>query len=268
MHVQGDFVVRVLGLLRWGVIAAVAAVAAPANAGFTPYVIRNASGTDNAPVIVDNGSTIEFFITEAGQKAGLGSNDVNGAKLSQIFNLRIDRLDDLSRFSVGSGPYVAPYLNIWITDGLGHYAVVANEPSDPAFFLALYNVGPDKASYDLDFADLAGMRAKIFETDDTSWLPNGGVNLTFADLADFIIDAPDFASLTGTTSGAPRELGTNATFGVNWIFGDSLANYVAGQNSYIVANASVQAPEPEALALFALGLAAFAAAGYARRKQG
>jgi hypothetical protein len=44
---------------------------------------------------------------------------------------------------------------------------------------------------------------------------------------------------------------------VNWVFGDTLSNYVSGDPGYIVANASVTAnavPEPMTMALFGAGL--------------
>lgn len=219
-----------------------------ANAGFLEYEIR---GTP----IINAGPPIEFIIDDAGDKGGLGSNDINGKTLGSITNLHIDRLDDRTRFPAGTGPYVAPYLNFWITDGAGRYVVVANEPSNGAF-QPLYNNG-----YDLTFADLSDKVAKIYEATDRSWLPNAGVGLTFADLAGFQIQAPTIAELTagwaGLGSGAPRELGTNVAYGVNWIFGDTLSNYVSGDDGYIVANARVAAaeiPEPSTIALFGLGL--------------
>ena len=62
--------------------------------------------------------------------------------------------------------------------------------------------------------------------------------LTFADLANFVIAPPSAAQLTtgwaGLGTGAPRELGTNVAYGVNWVFGDTLSNYVSGDPGYIV----------------------------------
>lgn len=236
--------------------AATVFAAQPAEAGFMDYTIR---GTP----IINAGPPTEFVIDDAGDKAALGSNDINGSTLGSISSVKIDRLDDRTRFPAGSGPATAPYLNFWITDGLGNYAVVANAPSNPAF-QSLYNNG-----YDLSFADLANKVAKIFENDDKSWLPNNGVGLTFADLAGFVIQAPSVAELNigwaGLGTGAPRELGTNVAYGVNWVFGDTLANYVSGDAGYLVENAAVTAvPEPGTLALFGLGLAGL---GLLRRRK-
>jgi len=226
------------------------AVATPAHAAFVAYEIRNTPTIDDL-----GGGSYEIIIDGGGDKAALGSNDINGATLGSIGSLGIDRSDDETRFSNGSGPNVAPYLNFWITDGAGNYAVVANEPSNPAF-QPLYNDG-----YDLTFADLADKTAKIYENDDLSWLPNNGLGLTFADLAAFTIMAPSVLELAtpwaGLGTGAPRELGTDLAYGVNWVFGDTLSNYVSGDDGYIVSNARVSVvPVPASVLLLgsAVGL--------------
>ncbi len=218
-----------------------------ASASWTSFIIRN--GT-NPPVIQPNNDYVpgatEFVIDEGGQKAAFGTSYLDGKNLGAMTQLAIDRYDDETRFTAGSGPAVAPYINIWITDGAGKYAVVANEPSNPAF-QPLYSDG-----YDLSWADLSDKVAKIYENSDTSWLPNGGVGLTFADLASFQIKAPSVAELTtgwaGLGTGAPRELGTNAAYGINWVFGDTLSNYVSGDEGYVVAHPYV-IPEPASVVL-------------------
>lgn len=228
---------------------------APASAAFTSFVIRNSNPGNVAPTINVGMTETEFLIAAGGQKAAIGSNDINGYTLGDIATLEIARLDDRTRFTPGSGPYVAPYLNFWITDGV-NYAVVANEPSD-GNFQPLYNNG-----YSLSFADLSDKVAKIYEITDKSWLPNNGLNLTFADLAGFQIKAPTVGELTmgwaGLGTGAPRELGTNMAYGVNWVFGDTLSNYVSGDPGYIIGNDAMVSvvPIPAAVWLFgsALGL--------------
>ncbi len=248
------------GFLALGATAIMLFAAAPASAGFTAYVIRN------SPVINTTATTTEFVIAAGGQKAAFGSNDVNGQTLGSITDLYIHRDDDPTRFAAGSGPATAPYLNFWVTDGT-HFAVIANEPSDPDFQPLFVN-----GTYDLSFADLSSHVAKVFETSDASWLPNGGVNLHFSDLAGLLIMSPtagEFASQPGAGSGAPWDHTNNLGYGVNWVFGDTLTNYVSGQDGYIVDNdarvsAATAAPEPATIALLGAGLAGFAAA---RRKR-
>lgn len=249
--------------IRTGVAAGCFLAAHSAFAAFSTFVIRG------APVIQTNnvytpGAT-EIIIAKGGEKAALGSSDVDGTTLGQLQQVAITRWDDRTRFTAGSGPYVAPYLNFWITDGAGNYAVIANEPSDPAF-QPLYNNG-----YSLSFADLSDKVAKVYENANKTWLPNNGVGLTFSNLAGFTIKAPTVAELTagwiGLGSGAPRELGTNKAYGVNWVFGDTLSNYVSGNEGYVVSGASVAAavPEPSTYALMALGILGLAIAARRRR---
>jgi len=259
MKVSMGIVAGGLGLAAVVLCAATpasAGTADPNSSGWTDFVIRDGGSPPTAPAInylSGPPSSTEFVISEGGQKAGLGTNAVNGATLGSISTLAITRLDDPTRFAAGSGPAVAPYINIWITDSTHtKFAVVGNEPSNPGF-QPLYHNG-----YNLTFGDLSNKVAKIYETSDKSWLPNNGVGLTFADLANYTILAPTTGELTagwaGLTGGAPRELGTDAAFGVNWIFGDTLSNYVSGDPGYQVADAKVAVPEPAAALLFCTGL--------------
>jgi hypothetical protein len=234
-------------------------ISATADGAFNSFVIRNGAG--GPPTIQPNNTYVpgatEFIVSEGGQKAAIGSSDIDGYQVGEITQLAITRLDDRSRFTVGTGPYVAPYLNLWITDGT-NYAVIANEPSD-GVWNPIYNNG-----YDLDWSDLSDKVAKVYENNDKSWLPNNGVGLTFADLASYTIKAPSVAELTigwaGLGSGAPRELGSNVAYGVNWVFGDTLSNYVSGAEGYVVINPVATAvPEPATVALVGMGLMGFVA---------
>lgn len=244
--------------------ALIAISAGAANADFTSFVIRN--GATASPTIQINNDYVpgatEFIIDQGGMKAALGSNDINGQTIGSIASLQITRHDDLSRFAAGSGPAVAPYFNLWITDGLGNYAVIANEPSNGAFQPLLIDNGDGSHSYDLSYADLSDKVAKVYETPGwntgTSWvhaaLGTSGP-LTFADLAGFEIAPPPASYITnpifGVGSGAPDELGTNIAYGFNWVFGDTLSNYVSGDEGYIVSGFSI--PAPSSLGILGLG---------------
>ncbi len=238
----------------------VAAVAANAQAAFSTFVIR---GT---PQILANnvyvpGAT-EFVIAAGGQKAGWGSNAVNGSTIGSLSQMVITRHDNAGRFTPGSGPSVAPYLNIWISDGV-NYAVVANEPSNGSF--AAFRTAHPGGGYTYNFSAnaIAAEVANIYETTGaatkTDWvhvaLNKVGQQLTFADVMGFTIAAPSAAFIAGGNgigSGAPRELGSNVAMGFNWVFGDTLSNYVSGDEGYVVSGAGV-VPTPGSLALLGLG---------------
>lgn len=206
-------------------------------ASWQTFVIRNANGGGASPIIQANGGGTEFIISAAGMKAAWGTSELNGKKLKSISRIAVSRLDDVTRFTANSGPAVAPYINIWITDGLGNFAVIANEPSNPEWTAApaAFNGG-----YDISWNYLKTKTVKVYENTDKSWLPNNGVGLTFNDLADFLILSPTQEQLStgwaGLGTGAPRELGTNIAYGFNWILGDTQSNYQSGDVGYILAN--------------------------------
>ncbi len=255
-------------MIRNSTLAVVCALAmgvtGVAEAGFDSFVIREAGG--NPPTIQPNnvyvaGAT-EFVISAGGMKAALGSNDINGITVADITQLGITRHDDTTRFTAGSGPAVAPYFNIWVTDGVGNYAVIANEPSNGAF-QPLFTTNLDGSkTYDLSYADLADKTAKVYETPgwntNSSWLHTllGATDpLTFADVAGLEIAPPPVSYIqagNGVGSGAPDVLGTEVAYGFNWVFGDTLSNYVSGAEGYVVSDFAA-APEPASLALLGLG---------------
>ncbi|MFA7332183.1 MAG: T9SS type A sorting domain-containing protein [Candidatus Delongbacteria bacterium] len=225
-----------LPLLRAGVSATVV------DAGWEAFVIRLGSTTNAPPIIQNNNAhvpnAVEFVPFEGGQKAGLGTDQISGQPVSRIQTLHIDRLDNVAN----SGSLYGPYMNVWITDGLGHYAVIANEPSDAEWADSRWDVP------NWDF--LKTKVCKVYETPGastyTSWVHNlvGNHPLTFEDVGELIIEAPPVAYIlnpaNGVGGGAPDVLGTNQAWGFNWIFGDTASNYVIyGGEGFVVDNYTV-----------------------------
>ena len=259
-------------VLSMGVLALMAAEAA--TAGFTGYIIRNA-GAD-APVINSSSyNSINASINIAGQKVGFGSNDVNGLTIGQIALMDITRND--------AGLAFKPYVNIWVTNGAGNYAVISISSAQWG--------GPGAGSLSTSYSTMSGLGSTpnnhgpgqdvyVYETNftfggatepagaqinsnkGTSWLSTRGTGnyLTISDVADLVIAPPPtswFNGPNGTGTGAPRELGTNVAYGFNWIMGalnpisGSPAGGYQGATPYDLSGISI--PAPGALAL--LGVA-------------
>ena len=237
-------------------------LAGVAQAEWSSFVIRE-NGTEGAPIIQANSdygvTATEFLTFASSQKAGLGCDIADGMTIGDLAAVSIDRLDDTSRFTIGSGPAVAPYFNIWVTDGSGNYAVIANEPSNAEW-------QPGDTQWDMTWDILKTKVAKAYENSAATavggWIASLDVDndgLTFEDIAGLEIKAPSAAELsagwTGLGTGAPRELGTNVAYDFNWVFGDTLSNYVSGETEgFVVASPSVSVPEPATLSLMLLGV--------------
>jgi MYXO-CTERM domain-containing protein len=253
-------------VLSMSALALMAAEAA--TAGFTPYVIRN-SALGVAPTIGTSGGNTTFGVPSPSQKAGFGSNDVNGITVGQISNIQFT-LNSATAYSGTTAPVILPYVNIWAQDAVsGNYFAIY-------FGLDAFvtNTGGVK-SVNVGTSQLASVTFGVSETNAAaggvaiagSWLatalgvPGAGTSYTMAQVANFQIVAPPASWVAsgngnGVGGGAPRELGTNTTFGFNWIFGQggSADNGYNGYD-YTVSGASV-VPAPGALAL--LGVAGLA----------
>ena len=250
-------------VLSMSALALMAAEAA--SAGFTPYVIRN-SALGVAPTIGTSGANTTFGVPSPSQKAGWGSNDLNGITVGQISNIQFT-LNSATAYAGTTAPVILPYVNIWAKDAVsGKYFVIA-------FGLDAFvtNTGGVK-SVNVGTSQMATVTFGVHETTAAfggvanagSWLalalgaPGAGTAYTMAQVANFQIVAPPSSwvasgNSNGVSGAAPRELGTDTTFGFNWIFGQgSGANNGYNGYDYTVSGASV-VPAPGALAL--LGVA-------------
>ena len=249
-------------------VGAVLVSAGIAHAGFTPYVIRQSSGGVN-PTIGTSGANTTFGVPSPSQKAGFGSNDLNGMTVGQISNIQFT-LNSATAYAGTTAPVILPYVNIWAREAVsGNYFVIA-------FGLDAFvtNTGGVK-SVNVGTSQMATVTFGVHETSAAfqgvanagSWLdtalgaPGAGTAYTMAQVANFQIVAPPSSwvvsgNSNGVSGAAPRELGTDTTFGFNWIFGQSSSSN-NGYNGYdyTVSGASV-VPAPGALAL--LGVAGFA----------
>jgi hypothetical protein len=228
------------------------------------FVIRNSSTGNVAPAIVDQpGGGKLFEITLGGQKAGWGTDAMNGKKIGDIQSISITR--DPSDTGWG------PYMNLWITDGLGHYADISNEPSNTGEWTG-------SSAYNTTWDVLKNATTWVYEVSATTGfkLPNGTTtfanisagtvtpHFTFSDFAGYTIATPT-GPYGGT--GAPDDLNaaTYTAYGVNWVFGDTQSNYLGG---YLVSNPSVTAAVPEPAGIVALlGLAGMGLIGLVWRRR-
>ena len=249
-------------------VGAVLVSAGIAHAGFTPYVIRQSSGGAN-PTIGTSGANTTFGVASPSQKAGFGSNDLNGMTVGQISNIQFT-LNSATAYAGTTAPVILPYVNIWAREAVsGNYFVIA-------FGLDAFvtNTGGVK-SVNVGTSQMATVTFGVHETSAAfqgvanagSWLatalgaPGAGTAYTMAQVANFQIVAPPSSwvvsgNSNGVGGGAPRELGTNTTFGFNWIFGQgSGANNGYNGYDYTVSGASIPAPGAAAL----LGLAGLVA---------
>ncbi len=212
-------------------------------ANWTPFIIRNANTSGDAPTYLLSGGVLTVDVDSAtgGQKVGYGTSSLDGGRLDSITRFQVVRLDS------HENDY-APYINIWVTDGT-HYAVLSLEPSHYSQF---------DWTHDLEAADYLSIEPWIYETDtsDLTWILTdayydgryikvSGAAVTIADIGHLTIKPPtpsEFAAgLPGVGSGAPRELDTDIAFGFTLVFGDTQSNYIGGYQ--IDANPTLGPPQ-------------------------
>jgi hypothetical protein len=252
------FAVIAMGILLGGLAQAT-------TVDFETFNIRNSNGTITAPwdsdlSIVENAAGDGFLAMtpQGGQKVGYGTSAFDGCQLNDF--------ETVNWTKVSGKAGVVTYLNIWVTDGNGNYAVISSEND--------YR-GTDFATRD---------EWKIFEYSGTNfdWLFDSGTggrssqyltlngsNATLADISDDVyVYAGPGVGATGVGTGAPQ-----GGYGFNLIFGDTQSNFVGNyeikdlsvdiKGSTYYAGAPI--PEPATISLMLLGMGGLAIRH--RRKQ-
>lgn len=217
-------------------IAAVSSVAqAVVNIDFEAFKIRNNGGGIVAPwdsdlVITENaaGDGFSAQTPRGGQKVGYGTHAFDGLKVNQLESVN---------FNINPGSLASsyPYINLWVTDGLGNLAILAL--GDDFRVASLLSDSLDWLMYEYTF----GSTDWLFDTPTDTFaggadhhvVQNGG-EISLSDISDNVyligpsnpypavgINGPG----TGVGTGAPR-----GGFGFNIIFGDTAANYVGAMN--------------------------------------
>lgn len=204
---------------------------------------------------------VEFVTAVGGDKAGYGTSYFNGMDFGDLTSISFD-------VENAPGPWM-PYINIWITDGAGNYAIIANEPSNLPLsayydyssggkqYIDPNELGDENPTISVNFA---AMDYKIYETTSTGvgsnlgWL-GGDNSITYAELV-----TGGWAIANPTTwggTGAPK-----GGHGFNLVYGDTLSNYVSGADGYIISNVTINGnleagavvPIPAAAPLGLLGM--------------
>lgn len=188
---------------------------------FVTFNIRNNGSTIVAPwdadiLLTENaaGDGFSFSTPRAGQKVGYGTDFFDGLKLNSIQTVNWNLIS-------GNGGIV-PYLNIWVTDGLGNYAIISSENNYVGTNFStraewkIFEYGPSKTNFDWLFDSGTGAR------DGAQYLTLSGSRINLSQLSDrIVIGDPGVYPSTNVGTGAPR-----GGFGFNLIWGDTQANFV------------------------------------------
>ncbi|SKB44783.1 putative metal-binding motif-containing protein [Daejeonella lutea] len=190
---------------------------------FSVFYIRNSNLTANkisAPwdtdiILSENaaGDGFTYGTPRGGQKVGYGTKFFDGYKINSISSTNWNL--------VYGNPGVGPYLNIWVTDGLGNYAVIASENQYKGTDFAtrrewkIFEYGTSTSNFNWLFDGGTGGR------DASQYLTHNGTRVTLSQLSDrIIIGDPGSYPLPNVGTGAPR-----GGYGFNLIWGDTQANF-------------------------------------------
>ncbi len=187
---------------------------------FSVFNIRNTGGTNTAPwdaniVLSENaaGDGFSFGTPDGGQKVGYGTKFFDG--------FRINTIETVNWNLIYGNTGIGPYLNIWVTDGAGNYAIISSENKYTGKDFGsrdewkIFEYGPSKTNFNWLFDSGTGGR------NGAGYLTRNNVRATLSQLSDRIIirELNTYPS-TNVGTGAPR-----GGYGFNLIWGDTQKNF-------------------------------------------
>lgn len=247
------------------------------NNNSVPLPDRINSPWDGDLYVAENGDQDGFVAStpQGGQKVGYGTSAFDGFQINDLNTVDWDKI---------SGPAnLTAYLNIWVTDNAGNYAIISSENDyrNTAFNAreewkifefggtAFSDVDPNNNFNWLFDSGTGGRDGSQYLTNSTS---PGSLRVTLAELSNNIVVFGGMPYLSqGVGSGAPQ-----GGFGFNIIWGDTAANFTNG-NPYEVDNVTIKwnsvdyaagavVPIPAAAPLGLLGMGLIGLARKLRKK--
>lgn len=187
---------------------------------FKVFYIRNSNSTITAPwdaniTLSENesGDGFSYGTPAGGQKVGYGTKYFDGDRINSISSVNWNL--------ISGNPGIGPYLNIWVSDGQGNYAVIASENHYRGTDFAtrsewkIFEYGTSNTNLNWLFDGGTGGR------DAAQYLTLNGVRVTLSQLSDrIIIGDPGVYPAPNVGTGAPR-----GGYGFNLIWGDTQSNF-------------------------------------------
>jgi len=195
----------------------------PSKPDFTAFYIRNNNTVPLAQRIMPPWDT-DMIITEnmdgdgfsaitpnaaGGQKVGYGTNFFDGLQFNKLQTVNFVKL---------SGAPNPPYLNIWVTDGAGKYAIIASEN---VYMGTMFATRQEWKVFETDLSNLSWLCASGTGGVSSQYLTCNGINVTMADFSNSILISSPSSYLPPIGTGAPR-----GGYGFNLIYGDTASNFI------------------------------------------